>query len=113
LSVMIAQAKEDKVYADTIAGIFEGTYPTYKALNLPFILKSFKQGGNELGNRLSKTLSNPESVFANGMEMSGFLASLLNDLNEYRNDHMIWLKNTVGKTISVAGHVLQNVVVKR
>ncbi|MBC7874802.1 MAG: geranylgeranyl reductase family protein [Ferruginibacter sp.] len=113
LSVMIAEAKEDKVYADTIAGIFEGTYPTYKALNLSFILKSLKQGGNELGNRFSKTISNPETVFANGMEMSSFLASLLNDLNEYRNDHLSWLKNTVGKTISVAGHVLQNAVVKR
>src|SRR5690606_33918890 len=49
LEVMIARAKEDKKYADTIAGIFEGTYPSYSALNSAFIFKSVSQGINELG----------------------------------------------------------------
>jgi hypothetical protein len=49
LTVMIERAKVDKEYADIIAGIFEGTYPSHKALNIPFILKSILQGGIYLG----------------------------------------------------------------
>ena len=109
LETMIAQAKEDKIYADTIAGIFEGTYPSYKALNLSFILKSLKQGANDLGNSFAKNMSNPEAAINNSLKASGSIATLLNDLNKHHTDHIGWLKNTVGKSISVAGHVLQHI----
>lgn len=109
LEVMIARAKEDKIYAGIIAGIFEGTYPSYKALNASFILKSLKQGANELGNSLTKTISKPEAIINNGLQFSGNMVTMLAELNTYQKDHISWLKKTVGKTISLAGHVMQNI----
>lgn len=109
LEVMIARAKEDAQYADTIAGIFEGTYPSHKALNVSFILKSLKQGGSELGASLAKAIKSPGEFVADGLEFSGDMISLLGELNTYRKEHIDWLKNTVGKTVSLAGHVIRNI----
>ncbi len=112
LEVIIAEAKEDKVYADSIAGIFEGTYPSYKALNLSFILKSVKQGVNGLGNSFVKNISNPEVAINKGLQISGTIATLLEELNKNQDDQIGWLKNTVGKTVSLAGQMAQHFIRK-
>lgn len=109
LEVIIAKAKEDKVYADIIAGIFEGTYPSYKALNASFILKSLKQGASELGKNLTEAITKPETIINNSLQFSSNMMTLLAELNTYQKDHVDWLKNTVGKTISLAGHVIKNI----
>lgn len=108
LEVMIARAKDDAHYASIIAGIFEGTYPSYKALNASFILKSLKQGVNEMGIGLTKGMNNPGAFINGGLQLSGDLLSLLTELSAHQKDHVGWLKNTVGKTISLAGHVVRN-----
>lgn len=108
LEVMIARAKGDPHYASIIAGIFEGTYPSYKALNASFILKSLKQGVNEMGTGLTKGMKDPSGFLAGGLRFSGEMLSLVAELNAHQKDHIGWLKNTVGKTISLAGHVVRN-----
>lgn len=113
LEIIIAQAKEDKTYADTIAGIFEGTYPSYKALNLPFILKSIKQGGNELAGNLLNFISHPESNMEKAAQFSASMANLVSELNIYKQDHISWLKSTAGKTFFLAGQMLKHVLEKR
>ncbi|RYG42894.1 MAG: geranylgeranyl reductase family protein [Chitinophagaceae bacterium] len=109
LDVMIARAKADPQYADTIAGIFEGTYPSYKALNASFILNSLKQGATELGTGFSKAMGQPGGLLTSGMKASENLMCLLSELNTHQKDHIGWLKNTLGKTISLAGHVVQHI----
>jgi geranylgeranyl reductase family protein len=109
LEVIIAKAKEDKVYADIIAGIFEGTYPSYKALNASFILKSVKQGASELGKNLTEVITKPEGIISNSLQFSGNMMTLLAELNTYQKDHIDWLKKTVVKTFSLAGHVIRNI----
>lgn len=109
LEVMIARAKQDPQYADTIAGIFEGTYPSYKALNASFILNSLKQGATEFGSGLNKAMHQPGGLVASGLQLSGNIMTLMSELTTYQKDHISWLKNTVGKTISLAGHVVKNI----
>jgi geranylgeranyl reductase family protein len=109
LEVMIARAKGDKAYADIIAGIFEGTYPSFKALNAPFILKSLKQGASELGHALTRSISSPEEYLNKCLKLSGDVSTMLEELSAQPGAHMAWLKDTAVKTLSVAGHVLQHI----
>lgn len=105
LSVLIARAKTDKDYADIIAGIFEGTYPSYKALTVPFIMKSLKQGGMEISNSLISNLKNPDTLLDSSSEAIRFTFNLIEELKQDPFAHLQWAKDTLAKTASVAAHV--------
>ncbi len=110
LSVMISRAKEDKEYADTIAGIFEGTYPSQKALNANFILKSLLQGGKNIASgTIADFVKNPASVIDNGLTLTQATLNLLEEINKFPKEQGGWLMNTAGKTVAVAGHVIRNI----
>ncbi|MCZ4319230.1 hypothetical protein O4H26_09520 [Aequorivita viscosa] len=109
LTVLIARAKEDKEYADIIAGIFEGTYPSYKALTVPFILKSLKQGGLEISKELSNSLKHPNSLLDNGADSVQFLFKILEEIKADPVAQLKWAGNTLSKTASVAAHLAQTV----
>ncbi|NOQ73876.1 MAG: geranylgeranyl reductase family protein [Crocinitomix sp.] len=109
LTAMIAKAKVDKEYADTIAGIFEGTYPSYKALNLSFILKTLKQGGVELTNSFEAHIKNPEKSLDTGMEMVDFLTKIITEVKDNPKAHLKWITDTVLKTATVAKHLVKTV----
>ncbi len=113
LELIIKEAKADKAYADTIAGIFEGTYPSYKAMNLSFILKSVQQGIFGLGNGLVKNLGNPELALNNGLKMTESFVTILEELNKNKADQIDWIKNTVGKTVLLAGEMIHHVTNKQ
>ena len=108
LDILISRAKKDKVYADIIAGIFEGTYPSYKALHASFILKSMKEGGLALSNGLLKNLKSPETVVDTLANSSEGILEILNEMSTYQKEHIGWLKNTAGKTIAVGGQVVKH-----
>ncbi|MGG9960479.1 geranylgeranyl reductase family protein [Ferruginibacter sp. SUN106] len=108
LSVIISCAKEDKNYADTIAGIFEGTYPSHKALNSAFILKSITQGGKDIAKTLEHILKDPQQMLSGGTEVSNFIVSLIDEIKNNPAVHGRWLLRTAAKTFSVAGHVVKN-----
>ncbi|MCG2613414.1 geranylgeranyl reductase family protein [Terrimonas sp. NA20] len=106
LEVMIARAKQDPKYADTIAGIFEGTYPSYKALNASFILNSVKQGATEFSEGFKKAMGQPGGLIATGLQATESITALLSELSTYQKDHIDWMKNTLGKTAKVAAHII-------
>ncbi|NVK64651.1 MAG: geranylgeranyl reductase family protein [Flavobacteriales bacterium] len=109
LTVMIAKAKEDKEYADTIAGIFEGTYPSYHALNLSFILKTLKQGGVELSNSFQEHLTDPQKSITTGAEMMELFTKIMSEVKDNPKQHLKWIADTVLKTGTVAKHVVKTV----
>ena len=109
LSVMISRAKEDPAYADIIAGIFEGTYPSHKALNLSFILKSLLQGGKDMGKNLTQFINNPAAMMDSGVNISQTAFKILEEVKANPGEHGRWALHTVSKTIAVAGHVIQNI----
>lgn len=109
LTVMIERAKEDKEYADIIAGIFEGTYPSYKALTASFVLKSLKQGGVEIGKALSNSLKNPSATIDTNIEASQQLFKLIEDLKAHPKEHLNWVSGTASKIFTVAMHVAKTI----
>ena len=110
LSVMISRAKEDKEYADTIAGIFEGTYPSQKALNFNFILKSLLQGGKDIASAtITNFVNNPASVIENGLAFTQTTLNVWEDLKKFPKEQNGWIMNTAGKTLTVAGHVVKSI----
>lgn len=113
LEVLIARAKKDQEYADLIAGIFEGTYPSHKALNAGFILKSLKEGGLVLSDSILQYLTKPEALVDRLVSSSTNWNTLFSELTQYSGDHLDWVKSTAGKTLTVAGEVLRHWVGKK
>jgi menaquinone-9 beta-reductase len=113
LSVMISRAKKDPGYASTIAGIFEGTYPSYDALTFPFIVKSLEEGGMEAIKLLQDHMQNPSSIIETGMDAWQDLFSILNDIRKDPVVHGEWAVRTAVKTLSVAGYVAGDLTGKK
>jgi len=107
LTIMISRAKEDAAYADIIAGIFEGTYPSHKALNLSFILKSLLQGGKDISKNLTQLIGNPAAMMDSGLHLSQTAFKIIEEVKDHPLEHGRWALNTVSKTIAVAGHIIQ------
>ncbi len=109
LTIVIARAKEDKEYADIIAGIFEGTYPSYRALNFPFILKSLKQGGIEVGKAVEYQLTHPTDMLDYGAGAAQLFFKWVEEIKANPKQHLQWIGNTISKTATVAGHLVKTI----
>ena len=59
---------------------------------------------------VSKLINKPESIISNGMELSGRIFTLMNELANNQKEQVDWLKNTVGKTVSLAAHAVKEKV---
>ena len=108
LTSMIAQARDDGAYADTIAGVFEGTYPSYKAVSLSFILKSLKQFGLEAGKDLGATLQNPQHALSSGAELTRDIFTMLEELKDNPRDNISWLGDGLVQSASVLAHLVKS-----
>lgn len=108
VKILIARAKKDKEYAGIVAGIFEGTHPSYKALTVPFILKSILQAGVEIEETISSNLKKPESIVDYNLNKSRLILNMIKEIKQYPKDHIQWVTNTITKTVKVALYVVKN-----
>jgi menaquinone-9 beta-reductase len=109
MEVMLEQAKVDKEYADIIAGIFEGTYPSYKALTTDFIAKSLLQGGIHIGSLASKTiLEGPDQWVKTGTQASTIAFSIIDSLKQNPSGNFKWLTSILDNGLSVAAQMIKN-----
>jgi menaquinone-9 beta-reductase len=108
LKTMIARARDDEEYADTIAGIFAGNYPSHKALNTSFILKTILQSGSDVSkSAMAALLPNPSGAVAAGLQLSQQAVNILESLIQQPGEQGKWLKNTAKKMMTVAGHIIK------
>jgi menaquinone-9 beta-reductase len=107
--VLIKRAREDKKYAAIIAGIFEGTHPSYKALTPDFILKTLLEGSMHIGlSTATGILRGPQYWLEKGKE-AGHLASRIADsIKRDPSGNARWIAGLVTRGVSVAGHVIRN-----
>ncbi len=112
LTVMIERAKEDQEYADVVAGIFEGTYPSYRALTASFVLKSLKQGGVEIGKVLSNSIKKPNASIDTSIEATQQLFKLIEDLKNHPKEHLDWAGRTATKVFVLAKHIAKTIDLK-
>ncbi|QAA82696.1 geranylgeranyl reductase family protein [Aequorivita sp. H23M31] len=109
LTILISRAKHDKEYADIIAGIFEGTYPSYKALTLPFILKSIKQGGTDVGKAILERLNHPNELVEDSAEVIHSIFKIIDEVKSNPEEQLKWAGTTLSKTATVAGHLITRI----
>lgn len=109
LNILIARARGDNRYADTIAGIFEGNYPSYKALEIPFLAKSLLQGVQYVGQGVVGGLAaGPRNWIDKGRATKTLAGHLLESLRQDRENHLDWLGDMAGKSLHVAAHLLRS-----
>jgi hypothetical protein len=109
ISVLIKRAKNDKAYADIIAGIFEGSYPSYKALTIEFILKSLLQGGVHIGELAANTIAKgPKEWSKSGTELSKIALNLIDSIKQNPKGNLQWLGVLIKNGISVGSYLVKN-----
>ncbi|MFD1163374.1 NAD(P)/FAD-dependent oxidoreductase [Hwangdonia seohaensis] len=106
LKILIARCKEDPKFAGTIAGIFEGTYPSYKALRAEFILKIAMQAGIDANSYILNRANQPAQFVKDGSQFAKTSKDILIELSKDPKAHLGWLADVAGKTFKVAKHTL-------
>ncbi len=111
LKIFFERSREDKDYAAVIAGIFDGTLPSFKALDPVFILKSFLQGGVHFAsNAGSDLLQGPAHWVQKGIDAGAFATGIIQSIQAHPGDYAKWLGNIARKGAEVAGFVVKNAV---
>lgn len=106
LKILIERCKEDPKFAGTIAGIFEGTYPSYKALSAEFILKIVMQAGLDTNSYILKNVNQPSQFLKDGSQLAKNSKAILIELSKNSKAHLSWLADVAGKTFRVAKHTI-------
>jgi geranylgeranyl reductase family protein len=110
LKILFERAKDDKQYAAVIGGIFDGTLPSYKALNPTFILKSLLQGTIHFGlNTASGILQGPQYWAQTGKTTSALATNIIQSIRRQPKDHARWLAGVARKGLQVGGHVIREI----
>jgi hypothetical protein len=110
LLILFQRAKVDKDYADIIAGIFDGTLPSYKALKISFILKTILQGSMHIALHASAgILKGPEFWLNSSKETSLLAAGMLKNIQENPVGQVQWLAAVARIALVVSGHLIKNI----
>lgn len=107
LKILIGRCKEDPKFAGTVAGIFEGTYPSYKAMDAEFIMKILMQAGCDANSYVLKNIEQPYQFLEDGTQLAKTTTTILKALAKEPKAHLGWLTNVAGKTFTVAKHTVK------
>ncbi|MDB5205607.1 MAG: NAD(P)/FAD-dependent oxidoreductase [Flavisolibacter sp.] len=108
LLIVFERAKSDAEYASIIAGIFDGTLPSYKALNPSFILKSILQGGVHIGvNTTSGILQGPKHWEQKTKDTGLLLKNIIQNIKQNPREQVKWLTGIARTGLEVSGHILK------
>ncbi|WP_346237025.1 NAD(P)/FAD-dependent oxidoreductase [Niabella insulamsoli] len=110
IRILIERAKTDREYADTIAGIFEGTYPSFKALTPAFIQKSLWQGGATGLQAVIEMAANPMGAVDKGRSLFQAALSVLGQVKAHPAEQRQWVADVIKNGVAVADHTLKHIV---
>ena len=114
LKILFERAKDDKQYAAVIGGIFDGTLPSYKALNPKFILKSLLQGTIHFGlNTATGILQGPQYWVQTGKATGDLATSIVQSIRKQPEDHAKWIADVARKGLEVGGHIIRDIRSKK
>ena len=110
LKIVFERAKVDKEYAAVIAGIFDGTLPSYKALSPSFLLKSVLQGGLYAGTATANNImQGPASWQQKASEASTMISLMLQNIKAHPKEQVSWLAGIAKTGIDVSGHIINHI----
>ncbi len=110
LEVLIARSKADQGFAEIVAGIFEGTYPSYKALRPDFVAKVLYQAGLDLKDYIGRNGNDPRQLKQDVHELIRLIVKTASDISDDRKEHSQWMKGVAYRTLVVAKQTLSRVV---
>ncbi|MEM7551580.1 MAG: geranylgeranyl reductase family protein [Bacteroidota bacterium] len=106
LRILINRCRDDPKFAATIAGIFEGTYPSYRALEPEFLLKILLQASMSANSYLINSLEQPDQLLRDGTQLVLNSGLLIKELAKNPAAHLSWLTDVAGKTFNVVRHTI-------
>lgn len=59
---------------------------------------------------ITDLINNPVSIIESGLAFSQTTLQVLEEVKNYPREQAGWIMNTTGKTITVTGHVLKNII---
>jgi geranylgeranyl reductase family protein len=108
IGILIERAKTDPSYAGIIAGIFEGSYPSYKALSPDFIVKSVLQACIHTGSFAAETIGKgPAHCLSTGARLADMIFTLAGNLKKDAPGNLQWLKALIRSGSSVASRMIR------
>jgi len=109
LQVLFDRARDDEEYAAIIAGIFDGSYPSYKALDPTFLIKSLLQGVIYIADSSTSFMAKgPESWIKNTNNLGQEGVRILQDIRNQPIDHISWLLEIAKNTMTVGKHAIKH-----
>ncbi len=110
LEVLIARAKADQGFAEIVAGIFEGTYPSYTALRPDFLVKVLYQAGMDVMDYLGRNGGDPGQLKQDVHQLSRLIVKTASDISNNRKDHSEWLLGVADRSLAVAKQTISRAV---
>ncbi len=109
LGVLISRAKADQGFAEIVAGIFEGTYPSYKAVSPDFIIKVLLQAGIDLKDYLGRTGGDTTQLRQDINHLFRTIIKTAGEIKDDRKVHSEWLMGVAGRTLTVSKQTVARV----
>jgi len=109
LNLLFEKAENDQDYADIITGIFDGSHPSYKALDPSFIIKTILHGIVSVGDSSANYLTQgPEKWIEKSTDLGQLGVKLLKNFQRQPDQHLDWLINITKSTLTVGKHTIKN-----
>lgn len=109
LSMLFEKAENDQDYADVITGIFDGSHPSYKALDPDFIIKTLLHTALSVGGISADYISQgPEKWVEKSADIGQFGLTLLANIQQQPSQHLDWLINIAKNTLTVGAHTIKH-----
>ena len=108
VDILVARAKNDQKFGEIIVGISEGTFPSFQALTLDFILKILLQGGISGSNYFLDMKKQPSDFIEDGSLFWKSAKQILSEISHDRRSNMEWISQIGKKIVNVSKYAIKS-----
>ena len=108
VDILVARAKNDQKFGEIIVGISEGTFPSFQALTLDFILKILLQGGISGSNYFLDMKKQPSDFIEDGSLFWKSAKQILAEISHDRRSNMEWISQIGKKIVNVSKYAIKS-----
>ena len=102
VDTLVQRARKDQKFAEIIVGISEGTFPSFKALTLDFVMKILLQGGISGSDYILDTMKGPSSFKNEGTLFLKSAKKIVSEISDHPKNNLDWASQIGKKLFHVA-----------
>ena len=102
VEILVERARKDQKFAEIIVGISEGTFPSFKALTLDFVMKIMLQGGISGSDYILDTMKGPSSFKNEGTLFLKSAKKIVSEISDHPKNNLDWASQIGKKLFHVA-----------